>query len=263
VDRSHWSAYVIARAHWLAIELSYEAFRDHVAAFAPDLGERELETFAPDLFLACACLNGNAAALGVLEYSLLPQAAQAIAQVSAEPEFVQHSIETLRQRLLDEPEPQLTRYRGQGTLAVWVSVVATGIALEQFGGRAVQDGPLALAMQYLGHEVGSDLAAQHATMGPALVQAVQAALQALSARDRNILRLHLSGQCSIGQIGRAYGVHRATAARWLAEIRTSVKQQVAATKSNEPPADALEKAPFSAQSRPDGDSPSSNPVGAR
>jgi IS30 family transposase len=42
--------------------------------------------------------------------------------------------------------------------------------------------------------------------------------------------MHLSGHCSIDEIGRAYNVHRATAARWLdrarAQLHESVRQEL-------------------------------------
>jgi RNA polymerase sigma-70 factor, ECF subfamily len=226
VDRSLRSAYLVASAAWLAVELSLEEFCSHIEACAPGLGHAELELFAADLYLACACLQGRAPALEILERSIFPAACKAIARVSAEPQFVRECSTVLWQRLLDPDEPQLARYRGEDPLVSWISVVATGIALEHFRAGSATDGAYALASQYLAHEVGSDLAGLRAESEPGLLAALEAALRHLSARDRNVLRLHLSGQCNLEQIGRAYGVHRATAARWLAEARATVRQQV-------------------------------------
>jgi RNA polymerase sigma-70 factor, ECF subfamily len=226
VDRSLRQAYLVASAAWLAVELSLEEFCAHIAAYAPGLGAAELELFAADLYLACACLQRRTPALEILERSIVPAACKAVARVSQEPQFVRACSEVLWQRLLDPGEPQLARYRGEDPLVAWISVVATGIALEHFRPGSSTDGAYALASQYLAHEVGNDLAGLHAESGPGLLTALEAALQQLSARDRNVLRLHLSGQCNLEQIGRAYGVHRATAARWLAETRATVKQQV-------------------------------------
>ena len=41
-----------------------------------------------------------------------------------------------------------------------------------------------------------------------------------------MLRMHVAGQCSIDEIGRAYNVHRATAARWLDRTRTRIYDEV-------------------------------------
>jgi RNA polymerase sigma-70 factor (ECF subfamily) len=49
--------------------------------------------------------------------------------------------------------------------------------------------------------------------------AFEAALAKLDAKDRNVLRFHLVDRLAIDQIGAIHGVHRSTAARWLAGIR--------------------------------------------
>ena len=41
-----------------------------------------------------------------------------------------------------------------------------------------------------------------------------------------MLRMHVAGHCSIDEIGRAYNVHRATAARWLDRTRTRIYEEV-------------------------------------
>jgi RNA polymerase sigma-70 factor (ECF subfamily) len=48
----------------------------------------------------------------------------------------------------------------------------------------------------------------------------------LSVRDRGLLRLHFVQSCSIDTIGRMYGVHRATAARWIVRTRKLVASRV-------------------------------------
>jgi RNA polymerase sigma-70 factor (ECF subfamily) len=49
----------------------------------------------------------------------------------------------------------------------------------------------------------------------------------LPLRERNALRMYFCGRCTIDQIGRAYRVHRATAARWvqlgLQELRQGIR----------------------------------------
>jgi RNA polymerase sigma-70 factor, ECF subfamily len=50
-------------------------------------------------------------------------------------------------------------------------------------------------------------------------EAIVHALDALSDRDRTLLRLHLCERSSIDVLGAMYGVNRATAARWLAAAR--------------------------------------------
>jgi RNA polymerase sigma-70 factor (ECF subfamily) len=56
--------------------------------------------------------------------------------------------------------------------------------------------------------------------------ALSSAVSELPARERNVLRMHLVGRCSIDQIGRAYSVHRATAARWLSATKKALFRSV-------------------------------------
>ncbi|HEV8549598.1 MAG TPA: sigma factor-like helix-turn-helix DNA-binding protein, partial [Polyangiaceae bacterium] len=56
--------------------------------------------------------------------------------------------------------------------------------------------------------------------------ALRDAVAGLRAHERNALRMHVCGGCSIDQIGRAYGVHRATAARWLERAREAISEGV-------------------------------------
>jgi RNA polymerase sigma-70 factor (ECF subfamily) len=48
---------------------------------------------------------------------------------------------------------------------------------------------------------------------------LRSALARLDARSRALLRYQLIDGWSIDQVGKLYGVHRATAARWLADAR--------------------------------------------
>jgi len=52
--------------------------------------------------------------------------------------------------------------------------------------------------------------------------ALRAALAGLNARARALLRYQLIDGWSIDQVGKLYGVHRATAARWLADARAAL-----------------------------------------
>ena len=45
------------------------------------------------------------------------------------------------------------------------------------------------------------------------------AMRSLESRERNILRMYLVDGLNIDQIGKVYGVHRATVARWIARSR--------------------------------------------
>jgi len=55
--------------------------------------------------------------------------------------------------------------------------------------------------------------------------AFEEAVRRLSPREHTLLRLHLVRQHSIDHIGAVYGVHRATAARWIEAAKRSLRSE--------------------------------------
>jgi RNA polymerase sigma-70 factor (ECF subfamily) len=58
-----------------------------------------------------------------------------------------------------------------------------------------------------------------------ITAAFRDALASLSSRNRNVLRYHFIEELTIDHIGSLYGVHRATAARWINHARTLLFNQ--------------------------------------
>jgi len=71
-----------------------------------------------------------------------------------------------------------------------------------------------------------ELALVKRRLGPAFQAALREAIDGLPPRDRVILRMHLVDGLSIDRIAQPYGVHRATAARWLADVREAILVRV-------------------------------------
>jgi RNA polymerase sigma-70 factor (ECF subfamily) len=61
---------------------------------------------------------------------------------------------------------------------------------------------------------------------PAFQAALQSAIGGLPLRDRTLLRLYFLDRLTIDAVGSMYGVHRATAARWISDIRRKILEQV-------------------------------------
>jgi RNA polymerase sigma-70 factor (ECF subfamily) len=57
-------------------------------------------------------------------------------------------------------------------------------------------------------------------------EAFAAAIGSLEARDKSLLRQHLVDGLTIDELAPIYGVHRATAARWVASARELLLQRV-------------------------------------
>ena len=171
-------------------------------------------------------LSSTAAAIGVFEQEYLPVARAAVAKVQRAPDFVQDTLQDFQARLLVGQPPKLATYTGRGPLKAWVRVGAVRAALDRC--RAL--GASARNTELCDHFVAPELAPESKLGRARYIEAFQDALHdavaALPANERNALRMHLCGQCGIEEIGRAYRVHRATAARWLERARTRIKAGV-------------------------------------
>jgi RNA polymerase sigma-70 factor, ECF subfamily len=220
-----------ARAAWPALgpdvvdDSTVAAFIvDRIDPAAPDLTAAIREAPAADLLLACACAAARPAALTAFE-SVLAEVDAAGRTARAAADLVDEVKQRLRTALLvADPgvgKPAgITAYRGRGSLRGWVRVMATRelVRLEQKARRSTR-----LEDAVLDEPQGDPALDQlkqryRAELGLALKEAVGR----LSADDRTLLRHHLIDRLSIDQLGARYGVHRATAARWLQRARAAL-----------------------------------------
>lgn len=207
---------------WPGVSLSLSAFAQHCARlFAAESEADERE--GADLFLCCACTLGDPIALCALEREVMPVARVAVARVCREQEFVEETLQEVWNKLLCGAEAKVAKYRGLGPLQAWVRVAATRVAVDRCRARG-----LAVARQVelsdvlAAPERSAELALTRARYGEVFQRALREAVAGLPLRERHALHMHVCGQCSIDDIGRTYGVHRATAARWLERARAAI-----------------------------------------
>ncbi|MDI3288721.1 sigma-70 family RNA polymerase sigma factor [Polyangium sp. 15x6] len=221
------------------LEAAHTAHPDiHVAGetFARHLGGRLSSTHEPlevlgtlntsDLYLACAAAHGNGAAIAEIErgyFSWLHAAMARVAGVEDSSDLVQ----LLRQKLFAaEPDelPKISEYAGIGSLGAWLRVTAVRMALNARRGRKRE-------AVHVNADDRLDGLATHASPEMEYLKsryrnefkyAFETAVAALSARDRNLLRLHFIDGLNIDQIGAIHRVHRSTVARWIAQARESI-----------------------------------------
>jgi RNA polymerase sigma-70 factor (ECF subfamily) len=189
-----------------------------------------------DLAWARALAAGDTAALERYERELVPAIDAQLRRRGHPADAVADVQQTLRARLLvgDGGEPAIARYEGRGPLRAWVLVSALREAV-RLRRRAHRE-------PALGDDALAALADRGADGGPAGAGSVdapgkeryreafraafRAAIAQLSARDRNLLRMHLLDGLTIDQVGAIQGVHRATAARWIERAREAVARAV-------------------------------------
>jgi RNA polymerase sigma-70 factor (ECF subfamily) len=206
-----------ARARWPSLALDAAGLLAHLARVGCAAPAHPI-----DACLAAACAAGDAAAIRALEEEVVGRAADAARRVDASPAFRAEIAQRLRVRLLvaegDAP-PRIARYTGEVPLFAWARVIAVRLALnaardQRAPAREPADLDFASAdpeIDYLREKYRAPFAA-----------AFEEALRALEKDDRTILRLHYVDGLNIDGIGRIFGVHRATVARWLVRVRAEV-----------------------------------------
>jgi RNA polymerase sigma-70 factor (ECF subfamily) len=201
-------------AAWPQVKLAPADFAVHLARHAPGLAELAA-LHAGDLYLACACARGEAHAVAAFEKHYLRKVESALARGTP----VEDVLQTLREKMLvarRERPPEIADYSGRGSLAGWVRVAAVRAAQRLRKDEAGAAPPDEAVQQILVHPELDFLKAQHRAE---FEEAFRAALLALPARDRSLLRLHYVESLSVQAVGALHGVHRATATRWLAMSR--------------------------------------------
>jgi RNA polymerase sigma-70 factor (ECF subfamily) len=210
---------------WPGVEVAATDLAAHLRVVVP--GDAPVAALhAEDLYLACACAAGDARALKAFERELLCQVPEYLRHIDRDPVFVDEVRQRLRERLFvaaPGARPRIVEYTGRGALGAWLRVVAIRVALNlkrRAKPTVPAEGEHAPVLRspapdpevdYLKTRYAEDFRA-----------AFQATLGALSADERNLLKLHYLDGLNIDEIGVAYHVHRATVARWLAHARERI-----------------------------------------
>jgi RNA polymerase sigma-70 factor (ECF subfamily) len=125
--------------------------------------------------------------------------------------------------------PGISRYAGTGDLRAWLRVTAVRAALKilRKDKRHAPAGDEAMLKDLAGDD-DPELSHMKRIYRPAFREAFQEALESLTAREQNLLRLHVVDRLSIDELGALYQVHRATAARWVERARETLVKGVRA-----------------------------------
>ncbi len=179
---------------------------------------------ATDVTLVFGCLTGDSGSLSRFEIELIPLARAAIRRLERNEATVDELCQQLRVKMLTGTPIGLAAWRGKGPLANWIRVVAMRMTIDALRKHQPDDS----AGTFLEEQVATqsnERAQLQKRYGKAFERAVHLALSGLSARERAVLRLHALERQNIDRIATAYGVHRATAARWLEAIRRGLRER--------------------------------------
>jgi RNA polymerase sigma-70 factor (ECF subfamily) len=120
--------------------------------------------------------------------------------------------------------PRIHAYSGRGMLAGWVRCAAARVALRLLRRPRAEvhvEADTLAALPSL--DADTELGLMRREHGDAFVLAFRDAFLELSPRDRLLLRQSFRHALSIDKIGSLHRVHRATAARWLADARDDLR----------------------------------------
>jgi RNA polymerase sigma-70 factor, ECF subfamily len=184
-----------------------------------------LQAYGPELYLTYSCAAGDSRAIRILDQQYLPGVIPALRRLGAGDVFVQETRVDLLHRLLAPPEPKITSYSGTGSLGAWLRVAAVRVGLNRL--RSAPNTSVHVLAEHLVEDACPELS-ELPRCREALRQAVHAAFEGFSTRDRTLLRLHYADGVTLDQLARHYQVHRASVARWLAELKRGVMCKVEA-----------------------------------
>ncbi|MEM9195685.1 MAG: sigma-70 family RNA polymerase sigma factor [Myxococcota bacterium] len=210
---------------------SWPSLRPPDAAFLRYVGERLPEgdpadvvgaVEFSDLYLAFVCGLGDQRGLRAFEDRYAAAMQATARRVTGSAELADEVVQKVRMRLFvrGDQSPRILSYLGRGSLRAWVQVAVTRTALMELrsrGRKKETPGELVDDMLPVIGDPELDFARQqfHAEFSEAFLEA----MAKLSNKERNILRYYLLEGLNIERIGKIYGAHRATVARWIAASR--------------------------------------------
>jgi len=198
--------------------------RERLPEVAPEAALAELR--AADLFLAFGCLRGDADAWRELDRSYLARTGDYVASIDRAPAFVDEVRQRLSEKLTSSANgaSKLAQYSGRGPLGAWLRIAAIREAHSILRGRKrvvdADDVPLRAGGVDPEIELLKRRSAEDFKLAFAEVMA------GLPDDDRTLLRLHYIDGLTIDEVGKAFRVSRASAARLLAQARERIVKRV-------------------------------------
>jgi RNA polymerase sigma-70 factor (ECF subfamily) len=220
--------WAIGRDAHPSVAISAVTFTSRVVDLLPGLREgagSDVEAHASDVYLAAGCLLGIPAALTVLERDYLARVPRFVAPIDRRPEFADEVVQLLRERLLSPESRKLAAYTASGPLLAWMRISARRLAIDvqrRAGVEARHVDHRAPEWELVVGAADPENDVLRSRYREPLELAIQRAVAGLSSRDRMVLRLYLFGGQNIQQIGKTYGVHRATVARWITAAQEAI-----------------------------------------
>ncbi len=189
-----------------------------------DENEHLAQMRAPDLLLAMKCAEGDRAAIELFERRCFEEVAFAHARIKPKV-TVDEAKQMMRDRLF--VAKKIEKYGGTGDVRGWFRVTVVRQLLN-VATRAPKETTLEERLLEALPAAANDPELEHARRlyTPVVTEALSEGIAKLERRERALLRLAVCDGLGIDAIGELYGVHRATAARWIAGAREKLEANV-------------------------------------
>ena len=179
-----------------------------------------------DLYLACACGDGNPQALARFDELHIRTLPARLSRLGLAGSVVEEMQQVLREKLLVGDPPRIATYSGRGPLHAWVRAAAVRTALNLM--RATWREELVDDMALEEVAPASDREMRHAAYAREIGEALRDATRQLVPEDRLLLQMHFADGYSAEQIGRTLGINRVTAHRRLVRAYRAIERSAIA-----------------------------------
>jgi RNA polymerase sigma-70 factor (ECF subfamily) len=221
-----------AQASFPQLELGPDEFIDHLASHVANsrsLARALAELHGAELFLACACARGVPGAIEELELRYAPAWEGTLRRLDPSPAFADDARQLLREKLFVARQgrsPGIATYSGAGPLGGWLLVTVRRVALNLRRRAPTAPENPSDELAGLGSPVADpELDHLRRTYRPEFDRAFRDALDTLSPRERNLLRLHYLDGVSGQRLSGMYRVHASTISRTLSAARLKLHEE--------------------------------------
>lgn len=216
---------------WPEVSTSVQQLEAHLRSADIDTSRLSDERLS-DLYLVCACAEGNASAIAAFDERHTPQIRRVAVQFFAGPnadDFVQQALAHLLVPRQDRP-PRVAAYAGSGSLGAFVRMVTSRLAIDRqrVASPAPADLPRSLEDLLTDRVDAFDVVAA-AEARTQLTEALGRALRNLAPIERRALRMRFVLQFSLARTGKALGVHELSVSRMVARARSRVLAELTAS----------------------------------
>lgn len=227
-DEAFRTALAEAAVRYPGMAIASELLEAHVASKldpSKPMAEALAELNVADLAVACAASRGDPKGLSYFEEFGMRGTEASLKRRGVSVDIIDEAKQNVRERMLvrsEDQRPRIVDYNGRGPLKHWlrVAVIREGIYLAKREGK--QEGVSFDFIALTAPDDDPELAYFKTRYRTEYKQAFEAAASQLTSRERALLRQQYLLGMNVDEIGVAYQVHRATAARWVQSARDSL-----------------------------------------